>query len=216
MKNGIAKYLKEKCDIDTKKDPAFSSSAAVFSAVVTDLKKKGLGGTEHKPVICREDLVKLYSPSNIALNPDSPSGLLHKVWFDAMTYLCRRGRENLREMTRHTFTVAVDGSGRRFVAQVCTLSIEVFLVLFWFCTTFLKKKITVVIIIFSIHWRHRATYLHCFIIIMCRHVTIQVCFSKNSELGCRSATISFFLATGKLPTSENPCVNIITMEYCHL
>jgi len=151
MKNGIAKYLKEKCDIDTKKDPEFSSSAAVFSAVVTDFKKKGLGGTEHKPVICREDLVELYSPSNIALNPDSPSGLLHKVWFDAMTYLYRRGRENLREMTRHTFTVAVDGSGRRFVAQVCTLSIEVFLVFFWFCTTFLKKKFTVVIIIFSIH-----------------------------------------------------------------
>ena len=148
MNKWNCQVFKGKCDIDTKKDPEFSSSAAVFSAVVTDLKKKGLGDTKHKPVICREDLVKLYSPSHIALNPDTPSGLLNKVWFDVMTYLCRRGRENLREMTRHTFTVAVDGSGRRFVAQICTLSVEGF---YLFCTTFLTFFLTVVIIIFSIN-----------------------------------------------------------------
>jgi hypothetical protein len=132
MKNGIAKYLKENVILTLRRTPNFLHLQLFFSAVVTDLKKKGLGDTDHKPLICREDLVKLYSPSHIALNLDTPSGLLNKVWFDVMTYLSRRGRENIREMTRHTFTVAVDGSGRRFVAQICTLSVEVL-----FCTTFL-------------------------------------------------------------------------------
>jgi hypothetical protein len=128
MKNGIAKYLKENVILTLRRTPNFLHLQLFFSAVVTDLKKKGLGDTDHKPLICREDLVKLYSPSHIALNLDTPSGLLNKVWFDVMTYLSRRGRENIREMTRHTFTVAVDGSGRRFVAQICTLSVE-----FLFC-----------------------------------------------------------------------------------
>jgi hypothetical protein len=40
-----------------------------------------------------------------------------------MTFLCRRGRENLRDMTRDTFAEHVDGSGRRLVMQVCIASV---------------------------------------------------------------------------------------------
>ena len=87
-------------------------------ATITDMKKKGFAAVEHKPVICQEDLVKLYDVTNVALNPNTPTGLLNKTWFDVMMYLCRRGRENLREMTRDTFLVQVDGSGRRYVMQV--------------------------------------------------------------------------------------------------
>jgi hypothetical protein len=62
--------------------------------------------------------VKLYDVTNVALNPNIPTGLLSKAWFDVMMYLCRRGRENLRKMTLDTFLVQVDGSGRRYVMQV--------------------------------------------------------------------------------------------------
>ena len=77
----------------------------MYSAVVTDLKKKGLASVDHKPTICPEDLFKIYQPSNFALNSNTPSCLLNKTWFDVMTFLCRRGRENLRDMTRDTFAV---------------------------------------------------------------------------------------------------------------
>ena len=119
---GISKYLKDTLEIDIKNDSEFSTSNTVYSAVLTDLKKKGLGSVDHKPAICPEDLFKIYDPSNVALNPNTLTGLLNKTWFDVMTVLCRRGRENLRDMTRDTFAVHVDGSGRRFVLQVCIAS----------------------------------------------------------------------------------------------
>jgi hypothetical protein len=65
-----------------------------------------------------EDLVKLYDGTNVALIPNTPTGLLGKTWFEVMMCLCRRGRENLRKMTRDTFLVQVYGSGRRYVMQV--------------------------------------------------------------------------------------------------
>jgi hypothetical protein len=40
-----------------------------------------------------------------------------KVWFDPMFFLCRRGRENLRNMTKGTYRVNQDSSGREFVYQ---------------------------------------------------------------------------------------------------
>lgn len=35
-----------------------------------------------------------------------------------MLFLCRRGRENLREMTKTTFAIAVDSCGKEYVFQV--------------------------------------------------------------------------------------------------
>ena len=34
-----------------------------------------------------------------------------------MFYLCRRGRENLRTMTRDTFALGTDGTGRKYIYQ---------------------------------------------------------------------------------------------------
>ena len=87
------------------------------------MKKKGFAAAEHKPAICPEDLVKLYDVANVALSPNPPTGLLSKTWFDVMMYLCRRGRENLREITRDTFLFQVDGSDRRYGMQVFFLHI---------------------------------------------------------------------------------------------
>ena len=104
--------------IDIKNDSEFASSNTVYAAVITDMKKKGFGAVEHKPAICPEDLVKLYDVTNVALSPNTHTCLLSKTWFDVMMYPCRRGRENLREMTRDTFLFQVVGSGRRYVMQV--------------------------------------------------------------------------------------------------
>lgn len=124
LKYGLAKHLKETAQIDINIDPVFASSKGVFSAVLTDMKKKGFGAVKHKPAICQEDLIKLYDVSGVALNPCTPQGLLNKCWFDVMTFLCRRGRENLRQMTLDTFKINTDGTGRKFVMNYTNHSIR--------------------------------------------------------------------------------------------
>ena len=47
LKYGISKYLKDTLEIDIKNVPEFSTSYTVYSAVVTDLKKKGPGSVDH-------------------------------------------------------------------------------------------------------------------------------------------------------------------------
>ena len=61
-----------------------------------------------------EDLKKLYASLDIG----TPTGLLEKVWFDIMFQLERRGRENLRSMTKSSFAIGVDSVGKRFFHQV--------------------------------------------------------------------------------------------------
>ena len=114
---GISKYLKENCGICITSDIEFSSCKDVFRAVVVDLKKKGFASTDHKLLITQEDLVKSYSVDSIVMNVRTPCGLQSKVWFDLMFYLCRRGQEKLRYMSKSTFGINTDSSGQEFVYQ---------------------------------------------------------------------------------------------------
>jgi len=68
---GIKRYLKEKRKIDILSDSAFLGSNEVYKAVLTDLKKKGLGGTDHHPPISENDLKKLYSGQTVVFDTDS-------------------------------------------------------------------------------------------------------------------------------------------------
>ena len=71
---------------------------------------------EHKVPITKEDLKRLYSDQH-AFSTSTPVGLQNKVLFEIMLYVCRRGRENVRQMTKQSFTVNVDSSGKKYVAQ---------------------------------------------------------------------------------------------------
>jgi hypothetical protein len=117
IKYGLTKYLKETCKVDVVKDPEFAECMQIMKATLTDMKKHGHGSVDHKPPISGDDLKKLYSSENVAFNIDTPAGLQMKVWFDLMFFLCRRGRENLRNMTKGTYRVDQDSSGREFVYQ---------------------------------------------------------------------------------------------------
>ena len=61
-----------------------------------------------------DDLRKLYSGFDVT----KPVSLRRKVQFDIMFFLCRRGRENLRDMTRDHFVVDKTSSGRKCIRQV--------------------------------------------------------------------------------------------------
>ena len=91
----------------------------MFKAKVTDLKKTGRGSTDHKPPIAPEGLHKLHDKDNVVFNIDTPYGLQKKMWFDIMYFLCRRGRENLREMKKKsTFGLCKDAAGMEYVYQI--------------------------------------------------------------------------------------------------
>ena len=79
------------------------------------LKWIGKGGVDHHPDIDEEDLLKLYKSEVFDIN--NPIGLQRKVFFEILLYICRRGRENLRKLTKHHFSIDVDSQGRRYIRQ---------------------------------------------------------------------------------------------------
>ena len=110
---GIARHLEKERNIDIIEDPVFESANEVFRAQLVELRRQGTGATEHKQRVEGKDLQKLYDSFDLS----TPRGLKQKVWFDKVLYLIRRGRENLRQMTKSIFEIKVDSAGKRFVSQ---------------------------------------------------------------------------------------------------
>jgi hypothetical protein len=117
LRQGLRRHYSEARGIDIINDKEFSYGTNVFKATMTDLRRQGLGAIKHHAPITKADMQKLYSGKTCVFDVESPYGLLQKVWFEVMYYLCRRGQENLRGMTKATFGVNTDSRGRRFVYQ---------------------------------------------------------------------------------------------------
>ena len=96
---GFQRYFLNRLGFDIIKAPDFSLSNACFKNMLKTNIKSGKGDINHYPEIDTEDVKKLYSSFDL----NSPTGLLKKVWFDIMFFLCRRGRENLRSVNKSTF-----------------------------------------------------------------------------------------------------------------
>ena len=119
LRQGLRRHYLDKFGFDIVNDKSFSYSTKVFKAAANDLRRKGLalGSVKHHVPITRADISKLYSGDTIVFYTDTPNGLLNKVWFEIMYYLCRRGQENLRAMTTETFDISTDSSGKRNIHQ---------------------------------------------------------------------------------------------------
>ena len=75
----------------------------VFLAQCVLLKKFGYAKVENHSPISEEDMKRLYSSNVLCL--ETPLGLQRKVFFELMLHLCRRGLENLRELTPNDFDI---------------------------------------------------------------------------------------------------------------
>ena len=93
----------------------FAEANLSFKAIQADLKRKGFGDTTHYQPIDENDIARLYSSG--VFDESTPSGLQNKIWFEIMLFICRRGRENLRELEKDHFQISQDSNGRRFVFQ---------------------------------------------------------------------------------------------------
>ena len=76
--------------IDIIKDPEFSEANAVYQAEISELKREGKAHTLHKPPINKDDIKKLYESGLFSLTQPET--------------LCRRGRQNLRELKKEDFS----------------------------------------------------------------------------------------------------------------
>ena len=107
----LQRKLKEICgiDFDIINDADFFRSNEIFKAQCVLLKKKGLCQVNHHPPITDEDIQKLFGSDILSVT--SPKSLQRKVFFDIVYYFCRRGRENLRNLTKFDFSVEKNENG---------------------------------------------------------------------------------------------------------
>ena len=112
---GLQRHFMLKRQFNIISDPHFKQSNQVFEAVVVELKRQGFAKVEHHEPILTDDLAKIYSSYDPS-SPD-PKSLQYFVWFSIMFHLIRRGRENLRLHKKQSFSVSVDGAGRKYVYQ---------------------------------------------------------------------------------------------------
>lgn len=83
-----------------------------LKVVLTDLEKKDLWNKEHYPPISKNYLKTLFSGNTPFLT------MLHrmdykKLWFEIMWSLCKQGQENIRSMTKATFRIGKDDTGKQ-------------------------------------------------------------------------------------------------------
>ena len=111
FRNSLKRYLQapphnKSFDIVIVHDEAFRSANLSFTAAVSELKACGKGSVEHYPMISDSDREKIYKSRWLDIN--GPTGLYNKVQFDVRLYFCRRGGENMANMTKDTFLVKRD------------------------------------------------------------------------------------------------------------
>ena len=114
---GLRKFLLDTKDIDICDEVVFKKCIQSYKAVHVQLKKEGLGSITHKFVMSKGDVTKLYQGDHPTLNEKTPTGLQNLVFINIMIYFIRRGRENLRDMSRKTYSVKTDGDEREYVSQ---------------------------------------------------------------------------------------------------
>ena len=118
IRAGINRHLKSVHSeiIDITKDVEFTNANVAFKAATVELKKIGKGDIKHHEPIDPADIDKCYKSS--VFDQDSPASLQAKVWFELSLFLCRRGRENLKDLKKDHFEVRRDANGREYLAQV--------------------------------------------------------------------------------------------------
>ena len=119
IRGAFTRYFKETRNIDIRTSPIFIRSNEMFLGKTKENKEKGLGKIDNKPPITDEDMKKIgdYFRKTMLGWPNA-KGLQQIMLFNIIYYLCRRGRENLRKMTKSTFAIATDPTnGKEYIYQ---------------------------------------------------------------------------------------------------
>ena len=116
LRAGVNRFLKNSGKaIDIIEEPEFTDGNVAFQSTLVKLKRVGKGNTVHYSQVDESYLAKIYSFN--VFDTSTPQGLQYKVWFELMIYICRRGRKNLRKLTKNHFAIRAYANGRRYVYQ---------------------------------------------------------------------------------------------------
>ncbi|KAI8490990.1 hypothetical protein Bbelb_314090 [Branchiostoma belcheri] len=93
------------------KDTEFKAANNVYTGMLKKLRREGKDTAKaHQPILLT-DIQKMFETKTLSVN--SPVSLQRLVYFYIAFYLCRRGRENLRNFKVSDFVAKTDG-GRRY------------------------------------------------------------------------------------------------------
>ncbi|KAK1904332.1 ATP-dependent helicase/nuclease subunit A [Dissostichus eleginoides] len=92
------------------KDTEFTTCNNVFIGVVKILRKKGLYTSVHHSSVTEDD----FNAIKQVLDPNTPEGLVNKVWFDVQLHFGRRGNEGNRQLKPSSFTTKTDENGLKY------------------------------------------------------------------------------------------------------
>lgn len=118
IRAAINRHYKDTRSIDILTDTRFIKSNEMFTGVTRKAKQEGRGEVDSRPPIEEDDMKKIsaYFADNLS-GPPNPGKLLEMAVFSIIYYMCRRGRQNLRPMTKDTFKIDVDAAGKKFIYQ---------------------------------------------------------------------------------------------------
>ncbi len=101
---GLNHHFKDTRNLDIISDIRFTKANQMFKGVAVQTRKAGLGSTKSFPVIPDKDMERLgdyfYQDFNKEVNPKK---LQQAVIYTLIYFTCRRGRENLYDMTPNTY-----------------------------------------------------------------------------------------------------------------
>lgn len=117
LRSALQSYFLKIRNIDIQSGSEFSGCNAFIEEI--QALSKGAGAVTKKPHRMRtftfeaSELRQIYMGD--AMNLDHPETLQNKVFFDVCMYICNRGKDFLRIMTKSDFEVTHGPNGRRFV-----------------------------------------------------------------------------------------------------
>lgn len=118
LRSDLNEYFKQVMDVDITKGPEFADCNGIMdenSPKDTGSKNTIMKKHSRQRTFTFEtnELRQIYMSD--AMNLDQPETLQNKVFFDICMYICNRGKDFLRLMTKNDFEVSTDQNGRRYV-----------------------------------------------------------------------------------------------------
>ena len=119
MRAALNRYFKETKGLNIITNENFIQANEMFRGVTKKGRREGRGSSDHKNPINDDDMKKLSEYFETKMRgPPNGRHLQELILFNIIYFMGRRGRENLRQMSKKTFKISCDADGRRYIHQV--------------------------------------------------------------------------------------------------
>ena len=115
---GLGRFFRKSLGVDIASDSMFVKANEMFKAMTVHSKRSGKGVKNSTPPISQIDLERIAEYFNHD-HVTEPNGrkLQQNLIFYIVYFFCRRGRENLYNMTKETFKIKVQPDGTEVLIQ---------------------------------------------------------------------------------------------------